>query len=108
MVRETLHRGSVDEFLVINRFDVRRSGFTIVQLMKPLGVERLSTVAADQPAISAAADNGRPLRLHEPGSRALSDIDDLAQLLVPGSVANSTRSNGKGFFGRLRRNLIAT
>lgn len=108
MVRAMLDREACGEFVVVNRYDARRAGFTIEQLRKPLEVARLYTVSSDCPALSAAADNGRPLRLQEPVSRPLSDIDDLSHILVPGADRRGSREDGRGFLGRLRRTLIGT
>jgi pilus assembly protein CpaE len=84
LVQETLQReaGQCKQHLVINRYDPKVSGFDADRLQRLLQVPRLHTIADDPEAVTAAVNNGRPLRLEAPQAGALADIDALADLLT--------------------------
>jgi pilus assembly protein CpaE len=101
MVHERLGRASGTEFLVINRFDAKNSGFGVDRLLKPLGVSKLYTVARDDVAMSAAVDGGDLLRRAAPRSPCVTDIANLAKALL--NLDSAAPAKPPGLFGRLGR-----
>jgi pilus assembly protein CpaE len=90
--------------LVINRYNPRLKGFTLDELAKLLSVSRLSGIASDEAAVTAAVNNGRPLRQEAPQSRALADIDALGEILAVGErIAQPSYEKNGNVFGRLVR-----
>jgi pilus assembly protein CpaE len=90
--------------LLINRYDPNKEGFAVNHLQRLLRTPQLVTVANDYHAVSAALNEGRPLRVHAPASRALADISRLATMLitpVQGMVPPPARPSG-GLFSLLR------
>ena len=103
MVHERLGREIGTEFLVINRFDPKNSGFAVDRLLKPLGASKLYTVARDDAAMSAAVDGGYLLRRVAPRSAAVTDIALLAKTLL--NVDSPAPAKPLGLFSRLGRAL---
>ena len=68
--------------VVVNRYDPKLTGLTADRLRTRLRCPELTTIAND-PAVGAAVDHGRALRLQSSGSRALADIRKLMEGLVP-------------------------
>lgn len=84
LILGTLAREAADRppHVVINRYDPKLEGFSLRDLEKVLDVPRLLSIANDFAAVNASINNGRPLRLEAPASRALADIDALARTLL--------------------------
>ncbi len=90
--------------IVVNRYDPKLHGFSGERLRSVLGRPRLTTVASD-PVVGDAVDHGRPLRLQDSGSRALSDIIKLMEALAPQSTKAKQPAEPLSFFGRIGRAL---
>jgi Flp pilus assembly CpaE family ATPase len=103
MVHERLGRAIGTEYLVINRFDPKNSGFAVDRLRTPLGVSKLYTVARDEVAMNAAIDGGFLLRRVAPRSPALADIATLAKAVL--NLDSPVSTKPLGLFGRLGRAL---
>jgi pilus assembly protein CpaE len=84
MVRDLLVReeGLQGLELVINRYDPSLAEFQANRLAQVLGVPKLWTVAADYPAVMAAANHGKPLREAAPHSPVVFDVHRLAGALL--------------------------
>jgi pilus assembly protein CpaE len=91
--------------LLINRYDPNKEGFAVTHLQRLLQTPQLVTIANDYSAVSASLNEGRPLRQQAPGSRALADINKLAQMLM--SPAQLTTEQPERKRGRLKRALCA-
>jgi pilus assembly protein CpaE len=113
LLRDTLEReeGIQGMRLVVNRYNAHLPGFGADRLAELLHVEKVWTVAADYPAVTAAANHGRPLRLAVPHSRILADIATLATAVSQGIQARNTsegtpaRSASEGTDGQERAPL---
>ncbi len=105
LVREAIGRADPDdsEYLVINRYDPKVQGFTVVNLSKLLQVTKWRTIADDPAAVVASVNHGVPLRLEAPQSRVLTDIDALACTLLGVADPNELKPKGLGVFGRMHR-----
>jgi pilus assembly protein CpaE len=115
MVRAVLQRrgvGAGRQQLVVNRYDARLPGFSSAELEKLLQVSGLRTISNDSAALAAAANNGRPLRLEAPRSRALADITALAEHLLQSKEGGFGKTPlvppKQGLFGRLVRTFGLT
>lgn len=85
MVRDALHRRQVPVSkvtIVVNRYQPQVTGFSAEDLAQHLHVPKVVTIANDHAAVSAAINNGRPLRQQAPNSRALADIAALVRPLL--------------------------
>lgn len=84
MVRDTLQRREVnaEQFIVINRFDSSVKDLTGDYLRSYLQVPQIYTVVNDYAAFSTAIESGNSLREKAPRSKALTDLDHLAQELL--------------------------
>ncbi len=69
-------------WIVINRFDPNIQGLDASHIQAALGIDELRTIACDSHAMLASVNCGRPLRFNFPNSKALADIDALAQNLL--------------------------
>ena len=108
LVSETLERErSVGKiFQVINRYDSRVSGFTLKDLRSYLKSEDLLSVSEDPGAVDLAVNTGKLLRKVAVHSRALADIDSLAQVLMPNArTVRPASSSGRNLLGRIFRGL---
>jgi pilus assembly protein CpaE len=103
MVHDRLGRPSGTEFVAINRFDSKNSGFAVDRLLNPLGVSRLFTIARDDPGMAAALEGGCVLRRVAPRSPALTDIVTLANSLI--NLDSPAPVKPVGLFSRLSRAL---
>jgi pilus assembly protein CpaE len=103
MVHDRLGRPSGTEFVAINRFDSKNSGFAVDRLLAPLGVSRLYTIARDDMAMASALEAGCVLRRAVPRSPALTDIVALAKSLI--NLDSPAPVKPIGLFGRLGRAL---
>jgi Flp pilus assembly CpaE family ATPase len=83
LIRDTLDRvtSALPQCLVINRYDPQLPGFSSRDLERVLKVSQVHPVGND-PAVSTAVNNGRPLRLEAPRCQALADINALAGCLL--------------------------
>jgi pilus assembly protein CpaE len=70
--------------VIVNRYNPTLSGFSVDKLRDILQLPHIYTVA-DDPAMAAAADNGRPLRVQAPRSKALANILGIMDELLPPS-----------------------
>jgi pilus assembly protein CpaE len=95
MVRDTLEReeGIRGQRLVINRYEPALSGFSAQRLADLLHVKQVLTVANDYASVMAAVNDGKPLRLVAPHSRALADIRALASTLRGGAAAQAAEGD---------------
>jgi len=85
MVRSSLGRTRSDagkQFLVVNRYEARKPGFSAEDLAKHFQVLQVRTIANDYTGVSAAMDVGKPLGQVVPGSPALRDIKALLASLL--------------------------
>jgi pilus assembly protein CpaE len=84
----------VRQTLVITRYNPRMEGFALPQLQQLLKTTQLVTISNDYGGVANSLNEGRPLRLHAPGSRVVADINSLARMQVlPG--AQSRREPAK-------------
>src|SRR5207245_316542 len=102
LISDALHKeeGIRTEKLVINRYNPKISGFSASHLEDLLKVPPLRTIAHD-PAVTAAVNNGRPLRLEAPRSQALADIDTLVHDFLAIDKQPEAKTHGSAVFGRL-------
>jgi pilus assembly protein CpaE len=91
------------DHLVVNRYEPKKKGFHVENLLKPLEVSSLMTVVRDDEAMSRALGHGCTLRLALARSPALSDIGALADLLLDRNAQPPAKP--LGLFGRLGRAL---
>jgi Flp pilus assembly CpaE family ATPase len=90
--------------LLMNRYDPDLPGFGVDRLKQMLRAEEVETVASDYSSVSSSINQGLPLRLKEPRSRVLADINRLALKLAPLDGTPSSK-NGSSVFGGLIRAL---
>ena len=88
--------------IVVNQYNSKLHGFTAERLRALLKCPALATVA-DDPQVHIAEDQGRPLRLAAPRSRALGDIRQLMDALAPEASASKSPTDRPSFLGRLSR-----
>jgi pilus assembly protein CpaE len=93
--------------MVLNRYDPGVPGFRSDRIRQMLNVEELFTIASDYPSVSAAMNQGRPLRVQAPKSRVVGDIARLTSSLMPQAeeAAPAKAGSGSGVFGGLFRKL---
>ncbi len=105
LVHEAMGRNDVggSEHIVVNRYDPKILGFSTDRLLGPLGVPTLLTVARDDASLAECLNQGLSLRLIAPHSKVLSDINRLADLLVPQSVPIRVPAKPTGLLRRLSR-----
>jgi len=96
--------GDKPHHLLLNRYDPNLPGFSVDRLRQMLRVDELLVIASDYMAVSAAVNQGLPLRLKEPRSRVLSDFAALAEKLIPTANGPVDRK-GSSMFGNLARAL---
>jgi pilus assembly protein CpaE len=97
--------GDKPHHLLLNRYDPNLPGFGTDRLKAMLRVDELLTVASDYAAVSSAVNQGLPLRLKEPRSRVLADINQLAMTLIPVEGSAETIRKGSSVFGGVMRAL---
>jgi pilus assembly protein CpaE len=97
--------GDKPHFLLLNRYDPNLPGFGVDRLKTMLRVDDLMTIANDYPSVSAAINQGLPLRLKEPRCRVLNDITAVAQKLVPQEDPVGEKAHASSMFGGLIRAL---
>lgn len=96
--------GDKAHHLLLNRYDPNVPGFGVDRLKQMLRVNELLTIVSDYASVSAAVNQGMPLRLKEPRSRVLADYANLAQKLVP--VGDDTYNQKPSTLGGLFRSLV--
>ncbi len=80
----------------------------MAQLQRLIKTSQLVTVANDYVSVSGSINEGRPLRLHSPGSRVLADIHALAKMQVtPGHQHQFEEPKKAGGFRWLLRAFAA-
>lgn len=68
--------------VVINRFDSNIQGIDAERIKHSLSIENLRTISNDHEAVVSSVNCGQPLRIRFPESKALADIDAIAQDLL--------------------------
>lgn len=96
--------GDKPHHLLLNRYDPNLPGFGVDRLRQMLRVGELLVIASDYMAVSAAVNQGLPLRLKEPRSRVLNDFTALAEKLVPAAGGHADKKSSS-MFGNLARAL---
>ena len=89
-------------YIIINRYDNKAEGFSAEKLKKILQPQALWIVSQDNSVVTAV-NNGRPLRLESTRSRALADIDNIIEELIPES--NTSQPRKSSLLGRLTQAL---
>jgi len=91
--------------VVINRYDSSLEGFDVDHLKRVLGLDDVQTVVNDNTGFHVARNQGQPLRLASPKSKAIKDIDTIAEQLL--NKKNVCRANKpqEGLFGRFTQML---
>jgi Flp pilus assembly CpaE family ATPase len=69
-------------WVAINRFDPQVKGFSVSEIKKIPGVPNVVTIANDYRVVTAAQNEGKPLRQVMPATTILHDIDALAHALL--------------------------
>lgn len=102
---QMIHESLMDtpHHMVLNRYDPDLPGFSVDRLKQMLQVTDICTITSDYAAVSAAVNQGLPLRLKDPRCAVLADIEVIAQKLVPKEVAKDAKRTG--MFGGLIRAL---
>lgn len=102
LVRDTLDRitSSLSQCLVVNRHDPKLIGFTTSDLEKLLKVSRIHKIANDA-AVVAAVNNGRPLRLQAAKSQALADLGTLLPCLLGTTDPAQSQKQNLAMFRRV-------
>jgi pilus assembly protein CpaE len=91
--------------IVINRYDSSLEGFDVGHLKRVLGVDALQTVVNDSAGFHAARNRGQPLRLASPKSKALIDIDAIAEQLLDKKHVRKAKQPHEGLMGRFTHML---
>ncbi len=91
--------------VVINRYDSSLEGFEIDHLRKVLGIDDVRTVVNDSAGFHAARNQGQPLRLASPKSKAIKDIDAIAEHILRTKPASEAKKPHEGIIGRFAQIL---
>jgi pilus assembly protein CpaE len=102
MVAEKLEGKPVQ--MLLNRYDPDLPGFGLNRLKAILHNEMM-TVCSDYASVSAAVNQGLPLRLREPRCRVLQDIHQVAMRLLPAASSAETKTRQSSVFGGIIRAL---
>lgn len=97
LVRDAVvsRRGSGPVRLIVNKYSTVNSP-GLERMKEALKAERIWTIAEDGQAFSAAANKGGSLRMHDPLSPALADIDlFLSDIIGARIIADPTDSHGR-------------
>jgi pilus assembly protein CpaE len=101
LIKEVLPLQVVQDglFVVINRYNANRQGFTLPELAKLLNVSRIYPLADDPTGLHQAGVQGKPLRQVAPQSPYLTNLAQLIPLLfgVPDAVTEKAKK-GSGLF----------
>ena len=103
LVLDTLGRQDSGQKLhmVINRYDRKIQGFTAAELAKLLHLPFVLTVVNDPTQVSAALNQGLPLREAAPNSPVLADVKTLTRSLFDVKEVVPASATRSGVFGRL-------
>lgn len=101
-VRDELQKidGAAPQLLVINRYNAA-SDLTLNHVQELLGVSRMFSVTNDWSSVGSAIDKGRLLSQENPKSRALADIDTIADTLLGTHTEQRPKTGFSGFLKRL-------
>lgn len=91
--------------VVLNRYDSSLEGFEVDQLRRALGINDVRTVVNDSKSFHVARNQGQPLRLASPKSKALKDIDAIAEQLLSKKHACRAKKPCEGIFSRFTQLL---
>jgi pilus assembly protein CpaE len=91
--------------IVINRYDSSLEGFDVGHIRGVLGIDDVRTVVNDNVGFHAARNQGQPLRLASPKSKAIKDIDVIAENLLSTKHACKANKPREGIIGRLTQML---
>jgi pilus assembly protein CpaE len=89
--------------LVLNRYTDRDREFSVSALEKTLGATGFATIANDHGNVSGAIHAGKPLRLHAPKSKALTDLVELHYSLFDGPPTGKERKRPDSVLGKFAR-----
>jgi Flp pilus assembly CpaE family ATPase len=89
--------------MLLNRYTERDREFTVAALERTLGATGITTIANDHGAVSGAIHEGKPLRLHAPKSKTLTDLVALTNSLFNGPAAEPEQKPSNSVFGAFKR-----
>lgn len=97
---ELLHLGLRTHLssIVINRFDSSLKTFDISHFKQVLEEDDVMTIAKDDAGFHAARNQGQPLRLAWPSSKAIADIDAIAEHLLGSQHTSRSQPASHGIF----------
>lgn len=87
--------------VVVSRYDSSLEGFDVRHLAKILGIDDIRTIVNDNSGFHAARNQGQPIRLASPKSKAIKDIDSLAESLLSKKHFRTAKKKEDGIMGRL-------
>ena len=90
--------------IIINRYNPKTEGFSVKKLNELLRPAAIWTVAQDD-AVAMATNNGFFLRLENPKSPGLADLDRVVADLVPAGSVTNVRKASPTLLGRLTHAL---
>jgi pilus assembly protein CpaE len=88
--------------LLLNRYDPNIKGFGVQRLQELLQVPRMLTITNDYDSVTSAVNQGKTLRAENPRSKALTDIDALAKVLVPNTEGTAPVPSSGMFKGLMK------
>ncbi len=91
--------------VVINRYDSSLEGFEVDHLRRALEIDDVRTIVNDNTGFHVARNQGQPLRLASPKSKALKDIDAIAEQLLSKKHACRAKKPRDAIFGRFTQML---
>jgi pilus assembly protein CpaE len=91
--------------IVINRYDASLEGLDVGHLRQVLGIDDVRTVINDSAGFHTARNQGQPLRLASPKSKAISDIDAIAEHLLRKKHTCKAQRNHEGIISRVTHML---
>jgi Flp pilus assembly CpaE family ATPase len=88
LILDTLRPGPREHtfHVVINRYDPKMDGLTVVNLQKVLGLDNIRTIPDDRAGVLAAANEGKFLHQLNPHSPVLTGINELVGTLLGDKV----------------------
>jgi Flp pilus assembly CpaE family ATPase len=102
------NRNPANHHLVLNRYDAGLTGFTSSDIAKLLHLPRVMTLTNDPMRVTAALNQGQPLRLAVPKTPLLSDIQNFMRTVLDPALIPSTKADNRKLFGRLRHAIGLT
>lgn len=97
--------GALAPTIVINRYDSSIKGFDVNHLRQVLGVNDVKTIVNDQSGFHAARNQGQPLRLASPTSKAIGDIDTIADHLLGTKHTSEAKAAHHGILSQFSQML---